>query len=247
MGNALTKESRNLLIAMSLGDGYIHDNGQLMIKHCTQQYEYIYHKYSLIKGVCSLPKLRKYYHNQLGREVEEYNIQTKRIKFLRLIKKVLYPYGVKTITYKVLKRIGVQGLAILWMDDGNRWIRHRRNSWDVAGRLFLCVDKQQSQVFIDWLKDTHNIDSYMIKKGSRKDIPYYTIMFNGRQLQKLSNLIRSYIIPQMEYKINPVIVEQGDTWKDPSICSYKDMIREDEKGSTPLKAQIVRSACLTNK
>lgn len=246
MGSALTKESRGLLIAMSLGDGYIHDNGQLMLSHCNQQYEYIYHKYSLIKSVCSLPRLKQYFHTQIQKEVKEYTVQTRRLKFLRLFKRILYPFGKKTISKKILTRIGLPGLAILWMDDGNRWIRFRekRNSVDVAGRLFLCINKEQSQLFIDWIQEEYGISSYMIVKGKRQQEPYYTIMFNGRQLQKLSNLLRPHIIPSMEYKINPIIVGQDGKDKDPSDCSYREMIRQDEIGSTPLKAQIVRSACL---
>jgi hypothetical protein len=247
MGSALTKEDRNNLIAMSIGDGHIHPNGQLMISHGLDQYDFCYYKYSLIKSVCSVPKLRKYFHNQVQKEVKEYYMQTKRLKFLRLFRKILYPFGKKRISIKILNRIGLQGLAILWMDDGNRWIRFRPNhynSWDVSGRLFLCLDKDQSQLFLDWIKEEYNIDGYMVVKGENNYGKYYTIMFNGRQLQKLSNLLRQYIIPQMEYKINPIIVGQDGKEKDSKICSYKEMIRIDEVGSTPLKAQIVRSARL---
>lgn len=249
MGSTLTKKDRNNLIAMSLGDGYVHPNGQLMITHGLNQYNLIYYKYNLIKSVCSLPKLKKYYHSQHKRTVKEYYIQTKRLKFLRLFRKILYPFGKKVLSIKILNRIGIQGLAILWMDDGNRWIRFRKNKYDIAGRLFLCLNKEQSQLFIDWIKQTYDINSYKIKKGTYKNTKedYYTIMFNGRQLQKLSNILRPYIIPQMEYKINPIIVDQNEQSKDSSECSYKEMIRQDEIGSTPLKAQIVRSAKLANK
>lgn len=248
MSAALTKEKRDLIIAMSLGDGCLHNNGQLMISHSSAQSEYLYYKYSLLKSILAKPKERVYFHKQANKSISEYYTQSKRLKFIRILKKALYADGKKTLTRKFLNRIGLLGLAILWMDDGNRWIRYseKKNSWDVSGRLFLCVNKEQSQLFIDFMKENYGIESYMLVKGRYKHSkePYYTIMFNGRQLQKLSNLLRPYIIPSMEYKINPEIVGEDNNDKNPMICSYLEMIRKDEVGSTPLKAQLRRSAKL---
>jgi hypothetical protein len=38
----LNKTGRNLIIAMSIGDGYIHTKGYLNINHCKAQKEYCY-------------------------------------------------------------------------------------------------------------------------------------------------------------------------------------------------------------
>lgn len=72
---------------------------------------------------------------------------------LKDLRKLLYPDGVKTISGEILDLIGLEGLAVLWMDDGcvvtGEYSRNR-------GMLNKYVSKPECEMLCQWIGDmTH--------------------------------------------------------------------------------------------
>jgi len=197
----LSKQDRDLLIAMSIGDGHINSYGQLSINHCEKQEDYLRYKANLLKKILySDVRRSKIYHKQCKKDIVQFHLSSRRVKFLKVLRKVLYPNNKKTITRKLLNRVTEQGLAIWWMDDGNRNIQYRNGKIKyIMYRLYTCVTKELNRMILDWFKEKWDLNGYICKHGNQ-----FIICFGSSEGKKLSNIIRPYIIDSMQYKINPV-------------------------------------------
>ena len=192
----IKKEHRNLLIALSLGDGYINKRGYLDIWHSEKQKEYVNYKYSLIKEYCKIEVQERTFSGKY----KSYGFRTRTFDFCKLLRRVLYKNGKKTITRKLLNRLAPFHLAIWWMDDGSKGIKYNKEKTKVKAcvyRLSLCTTKEECQIVIDWLKETYNISF-----GITKEKNLFSITCGTREGRKFSDLIREYIIPSMLYKIS---------------------------------------------
>lgn len=191
----IKKEHRNLIIAMSIGDGHINKYGALMLQHCTKQKEYIEYKYKLLNNI---------YTSRLTEGVDKngfgyVKVATKTTDFLKVLRRVLYPNNKKTLNRKILNRIDLQGLAIWWMDDGTKGTKYNKDRTRVSSciyRLCLCTTREQCQLVIDWLKETYNISF-----GITKEKNNFSITCGTRVGRVFSELIRPYVIPSMLYKL----------------------------------------------
>ena len=191
----IKKEHRNLIIAMSIGDGHISKSGRLVIQHSTKQEEYIKYKYKLLNNIYT----SSYYKSVDTNGFEYIRISTKVTDFLKVMRRVLYPDNKKTLNRKILNRIDLQGLAIWWMDDGTKGIKYNKDRTRIKAciyRLCLCSTREQCQLVIDWLRETYDISFGITKEKNNFSITCGTKV--GRQF---SDLIRPYIIPSMLYKI----------------------------------------------
>lgn len=112
----LNKTGRNLIIAMSIGDGCVHKQGYLDMNHCEAQKEYCYWKWQLLKnnGV-KVGKFREWKQvngYSKGKAVTKYGFQTSVSDFCKVLRRVEYGEGKTKYNKKLLKRLGAQGLAI---------------------------------------------------------------------------------------------------------------------------------------
>lgn len=197
----LNKELKNLLIAMSLGDGYINPKGYLHLLHSQKQKDYLEYKYNLIKDICKsgIKSTRIKGHRDTPYYYRVYLI-TRINRFLKALRKSLYIENKKFISRSILNRIDDRGLAIWWMDDGCRSPQYRNGKiHSVNYILSTNISKEENQIIVDWLVDKYSIRPNIIKQKDK-----YVLVFHTRDGRKFSNIIRPYIIPSMQYKINPV-------------------------------------------
>lgn len=191
----IKKEHRNILIGLSIGDGYINKNGYLDIWHSPKQKDLVDYKYSLVKDYCNIIPYTRTFKNGF----QSYGFRTKNKTFLRLLRRVMYKDGKKKITRKLLNRLSLKELAIWWMDDGNKSIKYNKKNNKIRAlvfRLSTCTTKEQNQIIIDWLFET-----YGVKFGQTKDKNHYSLICGTKEGKKLSVLLLPYIIPSMRYKI----------------------------------------------
>ena len=192
----IKKEDRSLLIAMSIGDGYLSKNGVLEIGHSEKQLDYLIYKRNLIKSFCKenniTEKINKYGFKQ-------YRFQTKVHSFIKVLRRVIYKDNIKHISRKLLNRLSPREIAIWWMDDGSMSIRKNKNTGNVEALVFTlstCTTKEQNQIIIDWFKECYNI-----KFGQRKMKNNYALICGTKEGKKLSFLLNEFIIPSLKYKI----------------------------------------------
>ncbi|MBL1208752.1 hypothetical protein [Geminocystis sp. GBBB08] len=194
----LTKETRNLILAMAIGDGNI-NNGCLFIVHCEKQKQYLDWKHELIKNISG--KISRFINNGYV----AYRFNTKRLTFLKQIKPYLYKQ--EKITPKILNRIGVIGLAIWYMDDGSL-IKKKRNGKIHAYELVLSTyfnSEEKANEIIDWFKTKLNIN-FTVKRNKGK----FSIRCGTSESRKFIQLIKPYVekVGCFDYKID-INLESG--------------------------------------
>lgn len=202
MKTKITKESRNLLIAMLIGDGTISNNYVFKLSHCIQQKEYLKWKIEQLNkcgirnnGLKSYISVKGY---NVGKEVvySQLNI----IPFIKLLRHLLYKPYKKIANRQLLNRLDARGIAIWYMDDGA--ISFKKSNGNTHGfyiRISTCVSKEHLQIIINYFKEVWDISFYSISEGRNT----YSLCCGTREGIKFLKIVEPYVsqIPEMHYKI----------------------------------------------
>lgn len=205
MKTKINKESRNLLIALLLGDGTISNNNVLKLAHCIEQEDYLKWKIEQLNNCGLKNNGLKYYVSVKG-----YNIgktvcytQLSVIPFIKLLRKIMYK-PVKNYS-KLINRIDEKGLAIWYMDDGH--LNNRKYSDGTYHgyyiRISTCLPKEQCDIIIKTIKEKFDVQFYTFHEGKRKDS--FSLCCGTKEARKFIKLVKPYVeqIPSMLYKVLP--------------------------------------------
>ena len=205
MKTKINKDSRNLLIAMLLGDGTISNNNVFKISHCKEQKDYLEWKIKQLNdhglknnGLKSYIKTRGY-----GTGSTVYYTQLNIIPFIKVLRRVFYKPFKNIGNRKLLNRLNPLGIAIWYMDDGHINIRKSKNG-KIHGfyiKISTCEPKEEVQIIIDYFKEVYNINFYMFHEGSKEDS--YSLCCGTKEGLKFINLVKEYVnqVPSMRKKI----------------------------------------------
>jgi hypothetical protein len=205
MKTKLNKESRNLLIALLLGDGTISNNFVFKIAHAEQHKEYVKWKIKQLKdsgirnnGLKSYIKTRGF-----NPGVPVYYTQLNIIPFIKVLRRIFYK-SKKTIgNRKMLNRLDARGIAIWYMDDGHINIRKNKQG-KIHGfyiKISTCEPKEEVQNIIDYFKEVWDVNFYMFHEGKKKDS--YSLCCGTKEGLKFIDIIKPYVqqVECMKYKI----------------------------------------------
>lgn len=204
MKSKITKESRNLLIGMLLGDGTISSNYVFKIAHCAEQKDYLEWKVKQLKeagirnnGIKSYTKTSGF---KIGTEV--YYTQLNIIPFIKVLRRVMYKEKKILGNRKLLNRLSAKEIAIWYMDDGH--INIRVNKGRPCGfyiKISTCEPKEEVQTIIDYFKERWNINFYMFHEGRREDS--YSLCCGTKEGLKFIDIVKPYVlqVPSMIHKI----------------------------------------------
>lgn len=179
---------KSALIGSLLGDSSISKKYILNIGHGLKQEEYYKHKIQLLSPNI---KFLEYRREKIDKRTNNLYISlqaySNKYEDIVNLKELLYINGKKEITKEILKDFNEISLAYLYMDDGN---------YEKYGaKIALCNFSNNSlMLFQNFLKNKWNIDTSI-----HKDKTLY-IKANSKKI--FIQLISSYIIPSMLYKIN---------------------------------------------
>ena len=199
----LSKEQKNLLIALLIGDGTISSNYVFKLSHSKHQREFLEWKVKLATDAgFKLNGIKEYISKcgyNTGKEVlySQFSINPT-IKALR--RTVYVPK--KTLTRKLLNWLTPQGIAIWYMDDGciNINTSKQRNSIQYTIRIATCVRENIANVIINYFKETWNINMHIFNEGENT----FSIMTCAYEdTIKFVNIVKPYIlqVPSLKYKI----------------------------------------------
>ena len=205
MKSKITKESRNLLIGMLLGDGTISNNNVFKIAHSESQKDYLEWKIKQLKeagirnnGVKSYIKTKGY---TIG--VPVYYTQLNTIPFIKVLRKVFYKEKKILGNRKLLNRLDAKGIAIWYMDDGHINIRKTKDGRPMGFyiKISTCEPKQEVQTIIDFFKEQWNIKFYMFHEGKKEDS--YSLCCGTKEGLKFIDIVKPYVsqVPSMIHKI----------------------------------------------
>ena len=204
MKTKFNKESRNLLIALLLGDGTISNNFVFKIAHCDKQKDYLEWKIKQLKdsgirnnGIKSYIKTKGF-----NAGVPVFYTQLNIVPFIKVLRRVVYKDKKVIGNRKLLNRLDERGIAIWFMDDGHINIRKTNNK--VHGfyiKISTCEPKEEVQVIIDYFKEVWNINFYMFHEGKKKDS--YSLCCGTKEGLKFIDIVKPYVlqVPSMKYKV----------------------------------------------
>lgn len=205
MKTKFNKDSRNLLIALLLGDGTISNNFSFKIAHCEQQKDYLEWKIKQLNNAGIRNNGIKSYIKTKGFNVGSivYYTQLNRLPFIKVLRRVVYKHKKIIGNRKLLNRLDSKGIAIWYMDDGHINIRKSKND-KIHGfyiKISICGPKIEVQTIIDYFKEVWNISFYMFHEGRKKDS--YSLCCGTKEGIKFISIIQEYVqqIPSMKYKI----------------------------------------------
>lgn len=204
MKTKITKESRNLLIALLLGDGTISNNNVFKLSHCEKQRDYLEWKIEQLKNAGLRNNGLKEYINVKGYNIGKkvYYTQLNIIPFIKVLRRVFYKPYKKLGNRKLLNRLDAKGIAIWYMDDGH--INYRKTNGKVHGfyiKIATCIPKEELQIIIDYFKEVWNIEFYMFHEGKKENS--YSLCCGTKEGIKFINIVKPYVeqVPSMIHKI----------------------------------------------
>lgn len=205
MKTKITKESRNLLIALLLGGGTVCSNNVFKLAHAEQQKDYLEWKIKQLNdagirnnGLKSYIKTRGY---NIG--VNVYYTQLNIIPFIKVLRRIFYKPKKVLGNRKLLNRLDARGIAIWYMDDGHINIRKDKDGRPMGFyiKIATCLPKDELQVIIDYFKEVWNINFYMFHEGKKEDS--FSLCCGTKEGLKFINIIKKYVlqVPSMAHKI----------------------------------------------
>ena len=204
MKTKITKESRNLLIALLLGDGTISNNNVFKLSHCEKQRDYLEWKIEQLKNAGLRNNGLKEYINVKGYNIGKkvYYTQLNIVPFIKVLRRVFYKPYKKLGNRKLLNRLDAKGIAIWYMDDGH--INYRKTNGKVHGfyiKIATCIPKEELQIIIDYFKEVWNIEFYMFHEGKKENS--YSLCCGTKEGIKFINIVKPYVeqVPSMIHKI----------------------------------------------
>ena len=195
-GLKLTKIQQEVLVGTLLGDSHLSNhktgvNFRLMIQHGLSQRAYTDWLYSVFQPwVLTPPKVKDQVVN--GKLYKKYWFNTISHVRLRFFAQQFYCCGQQTVPKLIHRWLTPLGLAVWFMDDGSIKSNHHRA---------LIIN---TQCYSD--PDLHRLQKTLLGKfgiatSLRKQKEGKQIYILSSSVQEFVNIIRPYIIPEMEYKL----------------------------------------------
>lgn len=204
MKTKITKESRNLLIGLLIGDGTISNNNVFKLAHSKEQKDYLEWKIKQLKDNGIRNNGLKTYVSSKGynKGKEVYYTQLNIIPFIKVLRRIVYKPFKKLGNRKLLNRLSAREIAIWYMDDGH--INYRRTNNKVHGfyiKIATCLPKEELQIIIDYFKEVWDIQFYMFHEGKKENS--YSLCCGTKEGIKFINIVKPYVeqIPSMKHKI----------------------------------------------
>ena len=205
MKTKITKESRNLLIALLLGDGTICSNSVFKLAHAEQQKDYLEWKIKQLNYAGIRNNGLKSYVKKCGYNtgVNVYYTQLNIIPFIKVLRRVFYKPTKVLGNRKLLNRLDAKGIAIWYMDDGHINIRKNKDGRPMGFyiKISTCLPKAELQIIIDYFKEIWDVNFYIFHEGKKEDS--FSLCCGTKEGLKFINIVKKYVlqVPSMVHKI----------------------------------------------
>ena len=192
-----TKEYRELILSMAIGDGHVDKKGYMTILHCETQREYLNWKLNLLKSVGVKASDLTYKSNN---GFSAYLISLQTTKFTKLVRRILYKPTKNYFNRRLLNRLSALHIAIWYMDDGGL-SQKRRNGKIIANELMLNTHttKENNQILIDYFNEV-----WGIKFNQYKNKGWYRLACGTKQARLFLKIVRPFVsqVDCMKHKLN---------------------------------------------
>jgi hypothetical protein len=191
----LSEIQKEIITGTILGDGCLRNNycnTSMICYHGENQLNYVKYKNSFFNNLGS--KVTERFSNKPDKRTGKYYnsviLSLKSNPALNEFYEMFYKDKVKYLNNKCFKYYSPLAMAIHFMDDGSKT---GNNSYILSTNSF---NFNEIQDFCDFLLDKYKISTSITKENA--------IYIKSNSGQKFIDLIKSYIIPEMEYKIHNI-------------------------------------------
>lgn len=196
-----SKEQKQLLIALLIGDGTITNYPDFKISHSEKQLFYIKWKIKLLDKYKIIHGELKFYESKTGfnKGQQVPTVRLKTTSTIKALRKSIYTPK-KTISRRLLNWLTPPGLAIWYMDDGfiNVNTSTQRHSIQHTIKISTCVDLATCNIIIKYFQEVWNINFRPFLEKSK----YYSIATSSEEdCKNFIQIIKPYILPEFLYKI----------------------------------------------
>lgn len=206
----LSNDQYQIVLGTLMGDGCLIKSSKTELSnlykvfwtHSEKQVDYL----SWIKEQMfpfSVGKLIKYQRTDRVRKngdpLIQYHLQTIGHDAFNRIHNILYRGTKKFVTRRYLNKLDLLGIATWYMDDGSYSIKNKS--------MVLCTNGfslSENRTIQKWFWQKFKIEC-KISKTTKKETGkiYYYLRFCVKDTIKFQDLISKYMIPSMQYKLNP--------------------------------------------
>lgn len=207
-------ELKGILAGMVLGDSSLClpkqcKNAHMRIQHGLRATDYLHYKADILKNLTEVTI------SYIGGKYPGITVRTRNHPLYTRLRELAYPQGKKIVSHTWVSWLTVHGLAIWYMDDGYLYKGYsvnksgRRRIYRREITLSTCgFSLEENQFLAEFIKERFDIEFKV-----RKDGKYYRLRMGAIESNKFLEIVKPYIVPCMEYKLNmeyerPQIVER---------------------------------------
>ena len=192
----ITSRQDAIIIGSLLGDGCLEQNGKsarLRLEHGHIQKSYLEWKYKELNGLTTGSVMHVHYYNKTRKVAyDSYRMYTYSNQVFDHYRNIFYPKNKKIIPLELASLLkDPLSLAIWFMDDG-----YKRNDCNALRLSTDSFTKDEQYILQSVLKENFGIETSVHKKGK-----YWNLYVPERESKKFVSLIRSYVVPELSYKI----------------------------------------------
>lgn len=194
-------EMKQISLAMMYGDSFVDVNfnsgkARLDTYHSDKQVSYILQKQNWLNNINDVSTvLTEKIDTRLlksGETRKGWRLQT-------TFSRYLFSLFVTPDKFKIKQLVKPAALSVLWMDNGTIcW--DNKNYYSTA---YLCTDRWDWEFVKNFLKVFNNEYGWRptLMHYKCRDKIYPRLRFRKTEMEKLSGIIKSYVLPDLEYKI----------------------------------------------
>jgi len=191
----LSRKQWEILVGTIFGDTSIRKKKtethyRLSCSHSEKDREYLLWKVAELQNLF-LPNIVKY-DNGYGPQLSCYSFSH---PFFSALRKIFYPSGKKILPKHIIQHISPLSIAVWFMDDGSLHLDNRDGVYSFRIATYCYTKKELSKV-VKILKDKFNLIASVDKDN--------VVYISRHSTNAFANLISSYIIPCMSYKLPPL-------------------------------------------
>ncbi len=194
----LTREQREILTGILLGDAHLETQNRgrtyrLKIEQSLEHREYVEHLYQVFREwVLTPPKIRSVVTN--GVLTQNYRFSTLSHGAFRFYAHQFYSNGRKCVP-KIIKRLlTYRSIAYWFMDDGS--IKSKESKGIILNTQ--AYTKKEVKTLVNIL-----LNKFGLMANLRRQKEGYQIYISGESYERFCEIVRPYIIKDMEYKLPP--------------------------------------------
>lgn len=199
------KQQRSFLIGTILGDSSMtgKKNKSIITGHCQSQYDYLLIKKEIIEIYCPVGVTIKEKGNKGGYKKSQkfFQLYSTSHHKITAIYNLIYENKKKVISDELLSKLDEVGLAALFMDDGSKEVRKRKDGTRTIKSYKISMGNfplEEVELFSDWLYKNFDIESRIyLDRGQYPDLK----ITKKENLEKFRELVDPYVVSCLKYKL----------------------------------------------